>query len=214
MAALTYTSASALKTRMGISDTNSDTILGAVATAVNEMVESYIGAPVGDMGHDIRYFDGSGSDRLWVRQGIRGGGGTAITLEISDGTNGAYKTLATSEYVLRPADHDRPTGWPAFYIILTDAATTYGVFTEGYDTVKIEPQQQKGGGWGWAAIPPDLSAVADIMGVRMFQSRQSGEMMVIGSTDFGGAIVRFLPEPEYRNVLDRYRNVISPPHAF
>ena len=42
---------------------------------------------------------------------------------------------------------------------------------------------------------------------------QAGEMMVIGSTDFGAAIVRFLPEPEYRQVLDRFKYVISPTYA-
>lgn len=205
--ALSYTSASDLKARMGITDTNSDTILASVATAVNEMVESYIGAPVGDGGTAVRTYDGNGEDRFWIRQGIRG----IATLEIADETGGTFSTLGASEYVLRPHAHDRPTGWPAFYIQLTDIATTYGIFTEGYDTVRITPSA--GNGWGWANIPPDLEAVADIMGTRMFQARQSGEMMVVGSTDFGAAIVRFLPEPEYRAVLDRYRNVVSPMFA-
>ena len=205
--ALTYTSLAGLKTRMGITDTNDDGVLGSVATAVNEMVESYIGGPVGDAGTAVRTYDGNGEDRLWVRHGIRGIG----TLEIADETGGTFTALAASEYVLRPHQYDRPTGWPAFYIQLTDIATTYGTFTVGYDTVRITPSA--GNGWGWAAIPDDLKAVADIMATRMFQARQAGEMMVIGSTDFGGAIVRFLPEPEYKAVLDRYRNVISPMFA-
>lgn len=209
MAAIAYTTLTALKARMGITDTNSDSVLGAAATAANELIEGYIGAPVGDMGHGIRTYDGNGTDTLFIRQGIRGGGGTAITLEIADETGGTFTTLGPTEYVLRPHEHDRPTGWPAFYIILSDIATTYGIFTPGFDTVRIEPKQQQGGGWGWASVPPELASIADIMATRMFQARQAGEMMVIGSNEFGNAIVRFLPEPEYRAILERFRNVVS-----
>ena len=212
MALIAYTSLSALKTRMGITDTASDTILGSVATAVNDMVEGYIGAPIGDAGHAIRYYDGNGQSSMRIRQGIRCTDSTDVTVAIADQTGGTFTTLATTEYVLRPHADDRPTDWPAFDLILTDKAVTYGVFTMGFDTVKIEPVQGHGN-WGWAATPADLSAVADIMAVRMFQARQAGEMMVVGSTEFGNAIVRFLPEPEYRAVLDRYRNVVSPMYA-
>lgn len=207
MAAIAYTSLSALKTRMGITDTNSDTILGAVATACNEMIEGYIGAPIGDAGTATRTFDGNGEDVLWVRQGLRSIG----TLEIADETDGTFSTMAATEYTLRPHDYDRPSGWPAWKIVLKDTAKTYGVFTPGFDTVRVTPGA--GGGWGWATVPPELAAVADIMATRMFQARQAGEMMVVGNTDFGQAIVRFLPEPEYRAVLDRFRNMISPMFA-
>jgi hypothetical protein len=205
--ALAYTSGTALKARMGISDSNSDAILEARATAVNTMIESYIGGPVGSGGTAIRTFDGNGQDTLWIRHGING----ITTLEVASGTGGTFSTLSSSEYVLRPASWDRPTGWPGFWLKLTDLAATYGVFTPGYDTVRITPTSD---GWGWTAIPPELSEVAHILGTRLFQSRQSGEMMVVGSTDFGNAIVRFLPEPEYRAILDRFRHVLSPSLAY
>lgn len=207
--AAAYVTASALKTRMGVTDTNSDTILGAIATAVCAMVESYIGAPVADGGHAARLFDGDGTDRLWIRQGIRATDSTDVTLEIRDETGGTFTTMAAADFVIRPHVHDRPTDWPAWYIKLTDESSTYGTFTLGFDTVRITPRQGHGG-WGWDPIPADLKAVAEIMGVRMFQARQSGDMMVVGSTDFGQAIVRFLPEPEYRFVLERYRSAVSP----
>jgi hypothetical protein len=201
--ALSYTSGTALKTRMGISDTNSDTVLGGISTAVNELIEGYVGAPVGSGGTAARTYDGNGEARLWVRQGIQ----AISTLEVADATGGTFATLSSTEYVLRPASHDRPSGWPGFWVQLTDKATTRGLFTLGYDTVRITPTSA---GWGWQTIPPELSEVAAIMGTRMFQSRQTGEMMVVGSTDFGNAIVRFLPEPEFRAILDRYRQALSP----
>lgn len=201
MAALSYTSATALKTRMGITTSGDDAVLGAIATAVNELLEGYVGAPVGSGGTAVRTFDADGGDRLWVRQGVQ----AVTTLEVADGTGGTFATLGAGEYVLRPASHDRPTGWPAFWVVLTDNATT--AFTRGFDTVRITPTAA---GWGWQAVPPELSEIAAIMGTRMFQSRQTGEMMVVGSTDFGNAIVRFLPEPEFRGVLDKYRLALSP----
>lgn len=207
--AAAYVTATTLKTRMGITDTNSDAILGAIATAVCAMVESYIGAPVADGGYATRYFDGNGESTLYIRQGIRADASSEITVSVADKTGGTFTTLAAGEYVIRPLSHDRPTGWPGFWLVLTDAAVTYGTFTPGFNTVKIQPTQGVSG-WGWSAIPSDLSSVAEIMATRMFQARQSGEMMVVGSTDFGQAIVRFLPEPEYRFVMDRYRSVVSP----
>lgn len=204
MTALAYTSVAAATATMGISDANSTAILNTLALAVNEWVESYIGAPVGPGGTAARTYDGDGSDVLLIRQGVQ----AITTLEIADQTGGTFSTLAATEYVLRPASHDRPgADWPAFRVVLTERATTYGTFTQGYDTVRVTPTAA---GFGWAAIPGELSRVATIALVRMFQARQSGEMMVVGSTDFGQAIVRFLPEPEYRFVLDRYRGVISP----
>ena len=205
--ALAYTSGTALKTRMGITDTNSDAILEARATATNTIIESYVGGPVGSGGTAIRTFDGDGTGTLWVRHGIN----AITTLEVADRTGGTFSTLAATEYVLRPASWDRPTGWPGFWVKLTDQASTYGRFTPGYDTVRITPTSD---GWGWTAIPAELSEVAHILGTRLFQARQSGEMMVVGSTDFGNAIVRFLPEPEYRAILDRFRHVLSPSLAY
>ena len=203
--ALSYTSGTALETRMRSDGATfsaaASAILSGIATATNELIEGYIGAPIGSGGTAARTYDGDGRDRLWIRQGIQG----ITTLGIADETGGTFSTLSASEYVLRPASHDRPTGWPAFWVQLTDKATTYGVFTNGFDTVRITPT-----GWGWSAIPAELSMVADIMGTRLFQSRQGGEMLVVGSTDFGNAIVRFLPEPEFRAILDRYRQAVSP----
>jgi hypothetical protein len=190
--AAAYTSLAALKTHMGISDTNDDTALSAVATAVNSLIEDAIGFAAADGGTAIRSYDGNGGDRLFVRGGLQG----VTTLEVADATGGTF--TATTDYVLKPYAHERPSGWPAWYVQLTDLASV--TMTAGYQTVRITPAT----GWGFAAIPEELQRIADIMGARMFQARQSGDTFVVGSGDFGQAIVRFLPEPEYRDVLDHY----------
>jgi len=192
--AIAYTSVASLKTHMGVSDTNSDAALTAIATAVNAMVEDYIGYGAGNGGTAARLYDGDGTGDLFVRGGLTG----VETLEIADQTGGTFGTY--TDYVLKPYAHERPTGWPAWHIRLTDLAATY--FSGGYQTVRVTPGTA--GNWGFAATPPELARIADILGTRLFQSRQSGEMLVVGSTDFGQAIVRFLAEPEYRDILDHY----------
>ena len=192
--AVAYTSVANLKTYMGITDTNSDAAFTAIATAVNAVVEDYIGYGAGDGGTAVRLYDGNGTGDLYVRGELTG----VETLEIADQTGGTFGTY--TDYVLKPYSHERPTGWPAWHIRLTDLAATY--FSEGYQTVRVTPGTA--GVWGFAATPPELARIADILGARMFQARQGGEMLVVGSTDFGQAIVRFLPEPEYRDILDHY----------
>ena len=192
--AAAYTTVDNIKTFMGVTDTNDDAAFTAVATAVNAMIEDNIGFAADSGGTAARTYDGHGGLRLFVRGGLTG----VETLEVADGTGGTFS--ATTDFVLKPYDYERPTGWPAWYVQLTDLADT--TFTAGYETVRISPGSA--GVWGFAAIPEELQRIADIMGARMFRARQSGETFVIGSTDYGQAIVRFLPEPEYRDILDHY----------
>lgn len=199
-----YTSPSALKTRMGISDSNHDAEFTAVATAVNDFVEDWLGFPAGSSGTASRTFDGDGSDELYIRGGLQ----AITTLEVAATVGGSYSTLAATEYVLRPHTYERPTGWPGWRIELTDNATTSGVFTLGHDTVRITPTY-----WDFGtAVPTMLSRIADILGVRVFQARQSGATYTVGGNEFAQAIDRFLPEPEYRAYLDHMASVLGGRH--
>lgn len=192
--AIAYTSVANLKTYMGISDTNADAALTAVATAVNAVIEDYIGFGAGVGSTAARTYDGDGTMRLFVRGGLTG----LEKLEVADQTGGTFGTY--TDYVLKPYSHERPTGWPAWYVQLTDLAATD--FSVGYETVRLTPGTA--GNFGFAATPPDLSRIADVLGTRMFQSRQTGELLIVGSDDFGQAVARFLPEPEYRDILNHY----------
>jgi hypothetical protein len=188
--AVAYTSVANLKTYMGVSDSVNDAAFTAIATAVNDYIEDYVGFPVGSGGTAIRTYDGDGSSSLFVRGGVQG----VTTLEVADRTGGTFATV--TDFKLRPASHERPTGWPAWHVILTDLAPV--TFTQGYDTVRITPS----GGWDFAAVPPKLSRIADTIGVKMFQSRQTGETMVVGSNDFGQAVVARFVDPDDREYLD------------
>jgi hypothetical protein len=192
--AVAYTSPAAIKTHMGVSDSVDDAAFTAIATAINDGIEDWIGFPAGSGSTAIRTYDGNGGDELFIRGGVQG----ITTLEVADQTGGTFTALGTAEYVLRPHSYDRPTGWPGWRIHLTDLATR--TFAYGFDTVRITPS----GGWDFATTPQMLKRIADIVGVRMYQARKTGETLVIGSTDFGQVIARFLPEPEYRDYLDHF----------
>lgn len=191
--AAAYTTVANLKTYMGVSDTNDDAAFTAVATAVNAFIEDHIGFAADDGGTVARTYDGDGRDRMFIRGGVNG----VETLEVADQTAGTF--TETTDFVLKPYSHERPTGWPAWYVQLTDLADT--TFTAGYQTVRISPGTA--GVWGFDAIPEELQRIADTVGVKLFQSRQSGET-VIGTTDYGQAIVSRLLDRDQMDVLDHY----------
>lgn len=215
MTALAYTSGTAIATRMAndgqtvVTSAAGSAVMDAIGSAANELIEGYIGAPVGPAGTAARMYDGNGTDELQIPQGIN----SITTLRIRDATNGTWSTISSTEYVLRPHDHERRSGWPAFCVKLNDVATTYSAFTPGFDTVEVTPGTATTAQFGWPAIPVELSQLAIVLGTRMYQARQSGETLVIGSTDFGQSIARFLPEPEYRALLNRYRDAVKPPYV-
>jgi hypothetical protein len=208
-----YTTLARLKANANIGGTADDTRLTSAVAAANAYVESYIGAAITQSGGTVntaRTFDVDGATKsIHIPYGIQ----DVATLEYAEDTEaaqaGTYGTVATDQYILRGTDgqptHMQPAGWPGFWVILIDGSTP-GFFRAGYDTVRLTPTT----GWGWSAIPEDLARVADILALRLFQSSQSGESLAIGSTDFGAAIIRFLPEPEHVWTMDRYRTVIAP----
>ena len=212
MTALVYTSGTAIYTRMAQDGQSANTSVGtalydAIGTAVNDIIEGYIGAPVGPGGTAARTYDGYNvnSYTLRIPQGIN----SITLLETASTTGAAFTTVTSGTYFLRPHDHERRTGWPAFTIELSRTAGVY--FPWGYDTIRVTPGITNPTGWGWAAIPEELKQIAIVLGTRMVQARQSGETLVIGSTDFGQSVARFLPEPEYRKILDKYRGVVEAP---
>ena len=198
--AIAYTSPSQLKAYMGIAtaDVVDDAAFTAVATAINALLEDYLGAPIGDGGTAIRTYDGDGSDRLFIRGGVN----AITTLEVADQTGGTFTTAGTATYVIRPHTYERPTGWPGWYVQFTDQAAT--IFTQGYDTVRITP----GTAWGFTATPEEIKNIANVAGVKLFQSRKTGET-IIGSTDFGQAIISRLFDRDQMDILDHYAYTVG-----
>ena len=209
-----YTTLARVKANADISGTADDARLTSTVDAVNAWVESYIGIdllePAGGPQAAARTFDMQEPGKtLHVSYGFEDVALLEYAVNSRAAKNGDYTTIATTEFVERgPAGQpsgEEPPGWPKFQIkLLPDSTPAF--FPAGYDVVRLTPTT----GWGFGSVPEDLRRVADVAALRMFQSSQSGDALAIGSTDFGAAIIRFLPEPEYVAIMERYRTLISP----
>lgn len=186
------------KAYLGVTGTASDGILGTFVGWVNEFTESYIGARIGPGGTATRTFDSDGSPSLYIPRGIRSAG----TVSIRDQTNGTYTALASTDWVIRPASHERKPGWPGQWIVIVDGDHRRRT-PVGYDIWRVTD-----GAWGWGVVPADLRMFGTTMVARVFQRRQTGQSDAVGSDEFGNAIISAMLSPEDRYTLDRYRNAV------
>src|SRR4051812_23476236 len=101
-----YATTAALKARANIGDTTDDTVLGTICDQVNQYIETKTRRVLAPVGSATFLLDGNGQDCFEFARGIR-----AITdLSVGDVTGGTRITLASTEYFLRPAAHDRLPG--------------------------------------------------------------------------------------------------------
>lgn len=177
-----YATAALLKTRMGVSDTADDTALGLICDAVNAYIEGpqCCGRVIAPVTSAVYLFDGDGSRVLRYPKGIR-----AVTLlEVAQNTNGAYQTVPSTDYRLRPGPADLTPGWPYTRIEMVDIPVgSMGFFPFGYDTVRVTMTT------GWAAIPDDITDVALTAATRAWGSVQAGQQDIVGTDDMGRPLV-------------------------
>ena len=104
---------------------------------------------------------------LRIPQGIA----TLTTLEVATesqpGSGGTYTTATASDWMLRPASHDRLGGWPATEIVIRDNATgPVSTFFAGRNAARLS-----GAALGWDRVPPTVSGIARRAIVRRFKNR-------------------------------------------
>lgn len=133
---------------------------------------------------------------LWVDRGIRSITSLSIAADDQPDTGGTFTTLAATEYSLRPSTIAREPGWPATSVVILPTSSSW--FTPGINTVEIA------GAFGFAAVPPDVQAVAENATIRRYQARGSGVATALGTEDFGARLLRWI-SPEERMTLERYR---------
>lgn len=202
----TYATTSLVKARLfaaGVTDTADDTLIGTICDQINMYIEGPQGtgrvlAPISSATYLL---DGNGTRGLYFPKGIR-----AITeLKIGDFTGDTLDTITATDYVIRPAAHDRATGWPATWVILTDRPTSgHWVFADGYDTVSMTCTA------GWAAMPDDVIDVALTAAVRSWHARQSGQADLVGNDETGQPLVSRFFSARDLGTLRAYRKVDGP----
>jgi hypothetical protein len=195
-----YVTLAQLKARTGNTsvDATRDAILTEIVDETNQWVEAYTGRVMGPVASAVYTFDGGGPDNPdrstldLFRLGVR-----AVTLlETATTTGGAFTTVASTEYFLRPLN--LLNGEPATQIVLNTG--TY--FYRGYGTIKVTMTA------GFAAVPDDVRAVALNIATRAWHGRQSGMTDIVGSDETGAPIVTKIVAPEFKHTLDRYRSAL------
>ena len=199
----TYATASGVKSRLGITDTTDDTLIGLIADQVNMYIEGPEGtgrilAPISSATYLL---DGNDSRRLYFPKGIR-----AITeLKVGDFTGDTLDTLAAGDYFIRPLAQDRDPGWPAMWVIISNRpAGAHRYFPDGYENVSMTCTA------GWAAMPDDIIDVALTTAVRAWRARQTGQADVVGSDDMGQPVVSRYLSSRDRETLKKYRVITGP----
>lgn len=130
-------------------------------------------------------------------------------------TSGTYATISTGDYYLRPAD--RPDGWPATYIALTDEYS--GTYNSSAPFTWVMPGRgtvQIVGKFGWnttsitsTAFPQEIRVVAAEIAAWLWRTRQAGFNSQVTVNDLGGIQLPRVLSPYSREVLDRYTRPTS-----
>lgn len=202
MTALSYVTTANLKTRLniGTADTTDDDLLDDIVGQVNAYVEHVTRRPVGPSNGGTATFD-AGEDvyegeRLFVRQGIRAV--TSATVAPSTSDTGVAAT--TADIIILPRSQNRRPDWPGFWLIFKDVVSgSVSDWGTGYGNITIV------GDFGWQAIPPEVTEVAEIVATRAWYARQSGQADLVGSDETGQPLVSRFLSPRDRDTLRAYR---------
>lgn len=133
---------------------------------------------------------------LPIPRGIR----SVTLLEVAPYTGGTFTTTPSTDYFLQPSPQQRDPGWPATELWMTNIPSSnnpFPYFADGWQNIRIT------GSFGWPAIPPNVSAIAEAAVVRAWRAKQTGQADIVGTSEFGARILRFI-SPEERERLDRY----------
>lgn len=187
----------------GYTDTTDDTMLQLYIDAFTGEVQEYTSRQfVTDAAPTDYYFDipGTSSYRsLYIPNGVQSVTFFGWATKSQPASGGTYTTTTAANVLLRPMVQDRRAGFPADTIIISDLdlVTT---FTPGLNTIKVTMT------CGFATVPAEIERLAVANVVRRWQARKGGQSDSIGTSDFGGPVLRFMSAEE-RSLLDRYVDV-------
>ena len=175
-----YATATALKARLGISDTTDDTVLTSLCDQVNQYIETKTGRVIAPLTSATYLIDvDEETECLHFPRGIR----TVSSMTVKRYTGDPSPiTLAATDYFLRPSTQDRRPGWPAMWIELSDRGQLYE-FPEGFDIVSMTATT------GWDAIPDDITDVALTAATRAWHGVQDGQQDIVGTDEMGRPLV-------------------------
>lgn len=204
MTATAYAALANVKVRLAIgsADTADDTLLGNIVSGVNSYLDTYIGRPIAPDNTATYVFDGYAAyddgKGLYISNGVR----SITTMTIATTTIATPGTVNSQDYHISPRIQDRRTNdWPGFEVRLHDFLRgTIPIFWPGYGNISIT------GDFGWAAIPADLTDVAEQLCVRIWFARQNGQADTAGTNEFGQVLISRYVSPEDKAKIRIYRD--------
>lgn len=144
---------------------------------------------------------------------------SVTTLNLAESTikasSGTFATISTGDYFLQPAD--RPDGWPATHLALTDeysgtynSSAPFMWFMPGMRTVQIV------GKFGWnttsidsTTFPQEIRVLAAEIATYLFRSRQVGFSNQVNVDALGAVNIPRALSPWARDVVDKYTKPTS-----
>ena len=201
MTALSYAVGTAVKARLGITDSTDDTLITGYVNATNEWIEQYCGRQVGPTTGGTATFDAAydcstDGRTLYVPQGVR----SITSLTVAPSTNATAVSATVADLVILPRSHNRRPDWPGFEIEIVDSPTgSVTNFGTGYGNIVLI------GNLGWASIPYKLTEIAEALVVRIWHARQSGQTDIVGSDETGAPVVSRFVSGEDRATLKDYK---------
>lgn len=195
-----YATAAALKTRINISDSTDDTVLGNVCDQINDYIEDRTHRVIAPISSATYYYDGDGSRSLYLpitADGTHIGGIRAITaLSCQQYTGAGFSAVDSSQYFLRQVVGIRG---PFERLLFTDYPTgMFSSWPRGFKTVQITATA------GWAAIPDDITDLALTAATRAWHAIENGQSDIVGTDEMGRPLVSRFFAARDLETLDRY----------
>jgi hypothetical protein len=142
-------------------------------------------------GTETRIYDGDGTDKLCVHEGIYTTAG--LLVEISQDSGATFVTVSSGDLYAEP--RNPASGQPYFHLRLTPLSA-YRTFPRGRQTVRVTA------GFGWAAVPEDVKE-ATIARARQLVAADPSLSGVVPLEEVGAFVsVNRLPDPMYQLLRD------------
>ncbi len=199
-----YTDLTTLKDYCKIagSNTDDDTALTSLITAVSDWIDNYCQRTFGSEAGTVRTVNGTGSFRVAMPEDLQ-----AVTLlEVALYEGATYSTVPgdgisyPSDFYLEPKDNlpGRPYRWIDFGLLPT---TSIGAFYRGHRTVRVT------GTWGWSAVPASVANACLEICKTINRARRTGDAGEVGEGQFGSQKIGRFVTSDVKAMLHEFQIV-------
>ena len=189
-----YASTAQIKAALsiGTADTASDALIGSAGTAASAMIDAYCGRTFGTAASSTRYY---AADSMTVLR-TDDIAGTAVTVEIDEGSDGTWLTFTPTDYQLEPLNGIANGQVVPYNTIRAIGDYTFPVSSEA--AVRVTAT------FGRSSVPDAVSYAAILLAERLYK-RVDSPLGVAGFGDMGAIRVSRYMDPDVELLLSPYR---------